>query len=84
MQNAFAESFIGRSRDGFLNETLFRSLPQARAALASGRADYNARRPHSGLGWLTPADYAQRRRNQGLEGCLDRASDNRRTPGPAG
>jgi hypothetical protein len=27
VQNAFAESFIGRLRDGLLNETLFRSLP---------------------------------------------------------
>jgi putative transposase len=33
MQNAFAESFIGRLRDELLNETLFRSLPHARAVL---------------------------------------------------
>src|ERR1041384_159339 len=32
VQNAFAESFIGRLRDELLNETLFRSLPHARAA----------------------------------------------------
>ena len=31
VQNAFAESFIGRLRDELLNETLFRSLPHARA-----------------------------------------------------
>jgi len=29
VQNAFAESFIGRLRDELLNETLFRSLPHA-------------------------------------------------------
>ena len=39
-QNAFAESFIGRLRDECLNETLFASLPQARAVLA-WRPDYN-------------------------------------------
>jgi transposase InsO family protein len=32
VQNAFAESFIGRLRDELLNETLFRSLTHARTA----------------------------------------------------
>ena len=45
-QNAFAESFIGRLRDECLNETLFTSLPQARAVLAAWRHDYNEVRPH--------------------------------------
>jgi putative transposase len=26
--------------------------------LASWRADYNVNRPHSGLGWQTPAEFA--------------------------
>jgi putative transposase len=38
-QNAFAESFIGRLRDECLNETLFTSLPQARAVLAGWQRD---------------------------------------------
>jgi putative transposase len=57
-QNAFAESFIGRLRDECLNETLFVSLAHARAVLAAWRTDYNTVRPHSGLGNLTPAVYA--------------------------
>ena len=57
-QNAFIESFNGRLRDEFLNETLFTSLAQARAALEEWRRDYNTGRPHSRIGWLTPADYA--------------------------
>ncbi len=61
-QNAFIESFNGRLRDEFLNETLFRSLPQARAALESWRADYNGQRPHSRLRWLTPQAYAASQR----------------------
>ncbi|MGC2110863.1 MAG: IS3 family transposase [Candidatus Korobacteraceae bacterium] len=58
MQNAFVESFNGRLRDEFLNETLFTSLPQARLALEDWRRDYNNVRPHSGIGWLAPAVYA--------------------------
>jgi putative transposase len=57
-QNAFIESFNGRLRDELLNETLFRSLPHARAMLEAWRRDYNAERPHSSLGWLTPLAYA--------------------------
>ena len=41
-----------------LNETLFSSLPHARAMLTLWRADYNTSRPHSQLGWRTPAEYA--------------------------
>lgn len=48
IQNAFIESFKGRLRDELLNETLFPSLPQVRATVASWRADYNLNRPHSG------------------------------------
>jgi putative transposase len=58
MQNGFVESFNGRLRDELSNETLFRSLPHARVALEAWRQDCNTRRPHSRLGWLTPADYA--------------------------
>jgi hypothetical protein len=54
MQNAFAESFIGRLRDKLLNETLFRSLPHTRVVLDAWRADYNHSRPHSRLGWMSP------------------------------
>jgi putative transposase len=57
-QNGYNESFNGRLRDELLNETLFRSLPQARVVLEDWRRDYNERRPHSKLGWLTPRDYA--------------------------
>ncbi len=53
-QNGFNESFNGRLRDELLNETLFRSLPHARAVLEEWRRDYNEQRPHSKLAWLTP------------------------------
>jgi putative transposase len=57
-QNAFIESFNGRLRDELLNETLFISLDHARKTLALWRIDYNTVRPHSALGNLTPAAYA--------------------------
>ena len=58
-QNAFIESFNGRLRDELLNETLFPSLNHARATLAAWRKDYNTERPHSRLGWQTPAEFAE-------------------------
>jgi putative transposase len=60
MQNPFIESFNGRLRDEFLNETLFTSLMQTRLALEEWRRDYNTVRPHSRIGWLTPAEHAAR------------------------
>jgi putative transposase len=58
MQNAFCESFNGRMRDELLNETLFLGLRHARAKVASWTTDYNTERPHSALGYLTPAAQA--------------------------
>jgi len=40
-QNAFIESFNGRLRDELLNETLFRSLPHARAERGSRHSLYS-------------------------------------------
>ena len=59
-QNAFIESFNARVRDELLNETLFTSLTQVRAVLAAWKEDYNNVRPHSALGNLTPAEFADR------------------------
>jgi putative transposase len=58
-QNAFVESFNGRLRDELLNETLFASLAHAREALTIWKDDYNTIRPHSALGNLPPAVFAQ-------------------------
>lgn len=58
MQNGFVESFNGRIRDEFLNETLFRNLAHARDLLVAWATDYNTARPHSALGYQTPAGFA--------------------------
>lgn len=57
-QNGFVESFNGRMRDELLNESLFFSLDHARDKLAAWIADYNTHRPHSSIGYQTPAAYA--------------------------
>jgi putative transposase len=59
-QNAFIESFNARLRDELLNETLFTSLSHVREVLATWKEDYNTVRPHSALGNLPPATYANR------------------------
>ena len=56
---AFIESFNGRLHDELLNETIFTSLTHVRTALAIWRDDYNTVRPHSALGNLPPAVFAE-------------------------
>jgi hypothetical protein len=58
MQNGYIESFNGRMRDELLNESLFLDLDQARQIITAWLADYNTMRPHSSLGYRTPAAYA--------------------------
>jgi len=45
-------------RDELLNETLFFGLDHARTAIAEWADDYNSARPHSALGYETPAAFA--------------------------
>jgi transposase InsO family protein len=58
MQNGYIESFNGRMRDELLNESLFVDLDQARQLISNWVTDYNTARPHSSLGYKTPAAYA--------------------------
>ena len=58
MQNGYIESFNGRMRDELLNESLFIDLDQARHLIGAWVTDYNTARPHSSLGYKTPAAYA--------------------------
>ncbi|HEX6002577.1 MAG TPA: integrase core domain-containing protein [Burkholderiales bacterium] len=62
VENAFIESFNGRCRDECLNEHLFVTIDEARIELEKWRVDYNTARPHSGLGRLTPEEFAQKHR----------------------
>ena len=57
-ENGYAESFHGRLRDELLNTELFADLREAKALAASWQNEYNHRRPHSSLGYRTPASFA--------------------------
>ena len=57
-ENGYAESFHGKLRDELLNAELFAGLREAKVLAADWRNDYNHRRPHSALNYLTPAMYA--------------------------
>lgn len=57
VENAFIESFNGKFRDECLNEHWFLDLKDARDKIESWRLDYNAFRPHSSLGDLTPEEF---------------------------
>ena len=58
MQNGRVESFNGRLRDECLNANWFQSMRQAKQRIESWREEYNRERPHSSLGYLTPAEFA--------------------------
>ena len=57
-QNAHVESFHGRLREECLNISWFQNLFDARRKIARWGTEYNEERPHSGLGYLTPKEYA--------------------------
>ena len=59
IENAYAESFIGRLRDECLNENWFISLKNAREIIESWRIDYNENRPHTSLRGLTPKEFME-------------------------
>lgn len=61
-QNAYIESFNGKFRDECLNDHWFSNMAEARAIIGAWRRDYNERRPHSSLGYMTPAEWAAQHR----------------------
>jgi putative transposase len=56
-QNGYIESFNGKLRDELLSRTYFNSLRHARAEIEIWRRYYNTERPHSALGYMTPAEF---------------------------
>jgi putative transposase len=57
-QNAYVESFNGKFRDEFLSQARWPTVARARAEAELYRRDYNEVRPHSALGYATPAAFA--------------------------
>src|SRR5574338_1035915 len=56
-QNGADESFNGKFRDEFLTLQWFRHRLEAKVGVEQWRRHYNEVRPHSSLGYLTPAEF---------------------------
>ena len=69
-QNGFAESFVSRLRDEFLDGEALLSVLDAQVKLSLYRRYWNEERPHSSLGYRTPSEFAARWRadQEGKEG----------------
>ena len=59
-QNPYIESFNGRTRDEVLDVELFHTLAEAKVILADWLIAYNTEHPHSALGMMPPARFAER------------------------
>jgi len=57
-QNGFIESFHGKFRDECLNREWFTTGHEATIVIEQWRKAYNTQRPHSALGYQTPAQVA--------------------------
>ena len=57
-ENAYSETFNSRFRDELLDREVFETLKEAKVIVEDHRLDYNHRRPHSSLGYRTPAEFA--------------------------
>lgn len=64
-ENPYIESFNGKFRDECLNREIFRNGREAQIIVENWRRDYNEARPHSGLGYLTPSEFAARSGSSG-------------------
>ncbi len=65
-ENGYSESFNGKLRDELLNAESFADLREAKVLAATWQNDYNHHRPHSSLGYQTPAAYAAQCRSEAL------------------
>jgi len=61
-QDAYVESFHGRFKREYVWPADFRSFQEADVAIADAFVDYNQRRPHSSLGYISPYDFLSRLR----------------------
>ncbi len=77
-QNAYGESFNDKLRQECLNLEVFETLEEAKVVIAAWRREYNARRPHSSLGYRTPLEF---RATWEKEFSSSRAPGSLRSPG---
>lgn len=58
-ENGYAESFNSKVRDELLNTEEFGSVLEAKVLAKEWRQEYNDVRPHSSLGYRTPAEFGE-------------------------
>ena len=63
-QNGATESFNGKFRDECLSLEWFRSRAEAKVLIETWRRHFNEVRPHSSLGYMTPAEFVASITNQ--------------------
>lgn len=68
-ENGFAESFFSRLRDELLNCEEFANLAEARWFARRRQEEHNHERPHSSLGYQTPAQFAARLSSSQAAAC---------------
>jgi transposase InsO family protein len=56
-ENAYSETFISRFSDELLKREVFADLLEAKVLIEDYRGHYNHQRPHSALGYQTPAEF---------------------------
>jgi putative transposase len=70
MQNGRCESFNGKLREECLRVCWFENLFDARRKIYAWQKEYNEQRPHSSLGYQTPAEFAAAAGSRGKDaGC---------------
>jgi transposase InsO family protein len=78
-ENGYVESFNSRMRDELLDGELFLHIDEMKYVVERWRMDYNHYRPHSSLGYMTPAGFAELCRQAGCirphTPVLDRVQD---------
>ena len=57
-ENGYVESFNGKLRDELLDREIFYTLTEAQIVIERWRREYNTVRPHSALGYRSPAPEA--------------------------
>jgi transposase InsO family protein len=57
-ENGYIESFNGKLRDELLEREIFETLLEAQVLIERWRQEYNKVRPHSALGYRSPAPEA--------------------------
>lgn len=69
-ENGYIESFNGKMRDELLKGETFYSLNEAKVLIEKWRKHYNTKRPHSSLGYRSPAPETFTPEGIKVEPCL--------------